>query len=66
MVITGYTYNPVTGIGSITYTYTLNDNTLNTSGSTVTFPVVVTDLDGDTANDNLDINIIDDCTARRK
>lgn len=60
LVITGYTYNPVTGIGSITYTYTLNDNTLNTSGSTVTFPVVVTDLDGDTATDNLDINIIDD------
>lgn len=60
LVITAYTYDPVTGVGSITYTYTLNDNTLNTAGSTVTFPVVVTDLDGDTANDELNINIVDD------
>ncbi|MGC1467812.1 MAG: tandem-95 repeat protein, partial [Sphingorhabdus sp.] len=60
LVITAYSYDPVTGNGSITYTYTLNDNTLNTSGSTVTFPIVVTDLDGDSANDDLNITIIDD------
>ncbi|HEX4874082.1 MAG TPA: VCBS domain-containing protein, partial [Sphingorhabdus sp.] len=60
LVVTGYSYNPTTGVGSITYVYTLNDNTLNTSGSTVSFPVVVTDLDGDAASDQLDIRIIDD------
>lgn len=60
LVVTGYSYNPTTGVGSITYTYTLNDNTLNTSGSTVSFPVVVTDLDGDAASDQLNIRIIDD------
>lgn len=60
LVITAYSYDPVTGNGSITYTYTLNDNTLNTAGSIVTFPIVVTDLDGDSANDDLNITIIDD------
>ncbi|MBK7163112.1 MAG: tandem-95 repeat protein [Sphingomonadales bacterium] len=60
LVITAYSYDPVTGNGSITYTYTLNDNTLNTAGSTVTFPIVVTDLDGDVASDDLNIKIIDD------
>ena len=28
-----YSYNPVTGLGSIGYVYTLNDNTLNTIGA---------------------------------
>ena len=65
LVITAYSYDPATGNGSITYTYTLNDNTLNTSGSTVTFPIVVTDLDGDTASDDLNINIIDDAPIAR-
>lgn len=60
LVITAYSYDPATGNGSITYTYTLNDNTLNTAGSTVTFPIVVTDLDGDVASDDLNIKIIDD------
>ncbi|MFN3620938.1 beta strand repeat-containing protein, partial [Sphingorhabdus sp.] len=60
LVITGYNYNPVTGIGSITYVYTLNDNTLNSNGESLSFPVVVTDLDGDVASDNLTINIVDD------
>jgi VCBS repeat-containing protein len=65
LVITAYSYDPATGNGSITYTYTLNDNTLNTAGSTVTFPIVVTDLDGDTASDDLNINIIDDAPIAR-
>ncbi len=65
LVITAYSYDPVTGNGSVTYTYTLNDNTLDTSGSTVSFPIVVTDLDGDTASDQLDIHIIDDAPTAR-
>ena len=60
LLVTAYAYNPVTGIGSITYVYTLNDNTLNTNGESISFPVVVTDLDGDVASDNLIINIVDD------
>jgi VCBS repeat-containing protein len=60
LVVTAYAYNPVTGIGSITYVYTLNDNTLNTNGESLSFPVVVTDLDGDVASDSLIIKIVDD------
>ena len=60
LVVTGYSYNPVTGVGSVTYVYTLNDNTLNTNGNSLSFPIVVTDLDGDVANDNLVIKIVDD------
>ncbi|MES2698815.1 MAG: DUF5801 repeats-in-toxin domain-containing protein, partial [Pseudomonadota bacterium] len=60
LVITSYSYNPATGVGSITYTYTLGDNTLNTNGTTVVFPITVTDLDGDSASDSLTITIVDD------
>jgi VCBS repeat-containing protein len=60
LLVTAYTYNPVTGIGSITYAYTLKDNTLNTNGESLSFPVVVTDLDGDVASDSLIIKIVDD------
>ena len=60
LVITSYSYNPVTGVGSLTYVYTLNDNTLNTTGNTLSFPIVVTDLDGDAASDTLVITIVDD------
>ena len=60
LLITGYTYDPVTGLGSITYVYTLNDNTLNTNGESLSFPVMVTDLDGDVASDSLIIKIVDD------
>ena len=60
LLVTGYTYDPVTGLGSITYVYTLNDNTLNTNGESLSFPVVVTDLDGDVASDSLIIKIVDD------
>ncbi|MBJ7388038.1 MAG: cadherin-like domain-containing protein [Sphingomonadaceae bacterium] len=60
LLVTGYTYDPVTGIGSITYVYTLNDNTLNTNGETLNFSVVVTDLDGDVASDSLIVKIVDD------
>ncbi|PBB90200.1 hypothetical protein CK215_22710, partial [Mesorhizobium sp. WSM3864] len=55
-----YIYNAATGVGSISYTYTLLDNTAgdNTHAS---FAVVVTDADGDGAPaGNLVINIVDD------
>src|SRR3546814_12735637 len=52
LVITAFTYDPVTGDGSITYEYTLADNTSGDDTS-VTFEVVVTDLDGDEASDDL-------------
>ncbi|OWQ92884.1 beta strand repeat-containing protein [Sphingopyxis witflariensis] len=60
LVINSYSYDPATGQGAINYTYTLNDNTLNNSGTNVTFDVVVTDLDGDAAEGDLTIRIIDD------
>jgi len=59
LVITGFTYDPVTGDGSITYEYTLGDNTSGDDTS-VSFEVVVTDLDGDEAADDLVITIVDD------
>ncbi len=65
LVITGYSYNPVTGQGSISYTYTLLDNTLNTDGSTVSFPITVADLDDDSASATLDIKIVDDAPTAR-
>ncbi|MBO9695796.1 MAG: VCBS domain-containing protein, partial [Sphingopyxis sp.] len=65
LVITGYSYDPVTGQGSITYSYTLNDNALNTGDTTVSFDIVVTDLDGDAATDTLDITIVDDAPTAR-
>jgi VCBS repeat-containing protein len=61
LVVTAYSYNPTTGVGSITYSYTLIDNTVNTDGTVVSFPIVVIDLDGDrSAPDTLDITILDD------
>ena len=55
-----YVYDAATGAGTISYSYTLLDNTSgnNTSAS---FAVVVTDADGDPAPaGNLVINIVDD------
>jgi len=59
LVITDYTYDPVTGDGTITYDYTLGDNTSGDDTS-VSFEFVVTDLDGDEASDDLVITIVDD------
>jgi VCBS repeat-containing protein len=54
-----YTYDPATGRGTITYSYTLLDNTIGTPRAS--FSVAVTDVDGDrTAGGNLVINIVDD------
>ena len=65
LVVTGYSYDPVTGKGSISYEYTLVDNELNPGNTTVSFDIVVTDLDGDTATDTLDITIVDDVPTAR-
>ena len=46
--------------GVYSYSYLLQDNTLNTAGSTDTFNVTVTDSDGDTATTSLVISIVDD------
>ncbi|MEM1053502.1 MAG: Ig-like domain-containing protein, partial [Pseudomonadota bacterium] len=59
LVVTGFTFDPLTGAGSITYEYTLADNTSGDDTS-VTFDLAVTDLDGDIATDELTINIADD------
>jgi|GEM_PF-1160960 len=64
LVITGYTYDPVTGKGTISYEYTLGDNTDEAEKSSVEFSLEIIDLDGDSTADNgpdsLVINIIDD------
>ncbi|MDK2759777.1 MAG: DUF5801 domain-containing protein [Sphingopyxis sp.] len=60
LVVTGYSFDPTTGEGSVSYVYTLIDNTLDGEGTTVSFDLVVTDVDGDAASDTLDINIVDD------
>ncbi|MDC8753021.1 cadherin-like domain-containing protein, partial [Erythrobacter sp. sf7] len=60
LVVTAYSYDPATGEGSITYTYTLNDNTLDPDGTEFPFDIVVVDLDGDVASDTVTISIIDD------
>lgn len=59
MVITGFTYDPVTGDGSIEYEFTLGDNTAG-DDTNVDFVIAVTDLDGDTASETLTITIVDD------
>ncbi len=59
LVVTGLTFDPVTGAGTISYEYTLKDNTLIDPDG-VSFPVEITDLDGEAAGGNLDVLIIDD------
>ncbi|MBV7266499.1 DUF5801 repeats-in-toxin domain-containing protein [Erythrobacter ani] len=59
LVVTDLTYEPVTGLGTITYDYTLADNT-DGDDTSVEIDIVVTDLDGDEAEDTLVISIIDD------
>ncbi|HUQ14157.1 MAG TPA: tandem-95 repeat protein, partial [Novosphingobium sp.] len=50
--------------GTIGYTFTLNDNTSG-DASSVTFAIVVTDRDGDTAPGNFTITIVDDAPTAR-
>ncbi|HEY1100488.1 MAG TPA: Ig-like domain-containing protein, partial [Myxococcota bacterium] len=65
LVVTGFSYDPVSGAGSIAYTYTLADNTL-TDPSNASFALVLTDGDGDSAPaGNLVITIVDDAPIAR-
>jgi len=65
LVVTGFSYDPVSGAGSIAYTYTLIDNTL-TDPSSASFALVLTDADGDSAPaGNLVIAIVDDAPIAR-
>ncbi|NYU01062.1 hypothetical protein HFK18_21615, partial len=59
LVVTGYSYNAATGAGSISYSYTLKDNTSGDTTSAV-FTIKVTDLDGDSKSGDLTIKIVDD------
>lgn len=65
LVVTGYSFDPATGEGAVTYVYTLIDNILDGDGATVSFPLVITDADGDAATDTLDIDIVDDTPTAR-
>nr|WP_275945685.1 retention module-containing protein [Aeromonas hydrophila] len=65
LIVTGINYNPVTGTGSVNYSYTLggsethtqpaNDNSFSES-----FSVVLVDTDGDNTSGSLDVVILDD------
>ena len=65
LLVTGVSYNPVTGVGSVTYSYTLNDNEThnkpaNDGALTESFNVVLTDLDDDTTSAGLDVVVLDE------
>ncbi|WP_253860404.1 retention module-containing protein [Aeromonas sp. CU5] len=65
LTITAVTYNPVTGEGQVSYSYTLGDNgdhtrPVNDTSLSESFSVVLIDSDGDTASDTLDVTILDD------
>lgn len=59
LVVTGYSFNPATGAGTISYTYTLLGNTSGDSTS-VSFALTITDTDGDVGSATLTVNIVDD------
>ncbi len=60
LLITGY--NPATG--TLTYTFTLTDNTSG-DATTQVFTITVTDTDGDTATSPFTVRIIDDVPTAR-
>ncbi|MGY6039148.1 retention module-containing protein, partial [Aeromonas sp. AE23HZ002T15] len=70
LLVTGISYNPVTGAGSVTYSYTLSDNETHTQPAndtalTESFGVVLTDSDGDSTSASLDVVILDDVPSVR-
>ncbi|WP_254924815.1 retention module-containing protein [Aeromonas sp. A35_P] len=65
LTVTGINFNAVTGTGSVSYSYTLNDSEthtqpVNDASLVESFNVVLVDTDGDTANGSLDVVIQDD------
>ncbi|MDH0474713.1 retention module-containing protein [Aeromonas caviae] len=70
LLVTGISYNPVTGIGSVSYSYTLNDNEVhnqpaNDTALTESFNVVLTDSDSDSTSASLDVVIRDDIPSTK-
>uniref|UniRef100_UPI003CF048BB retention module-containing protein n=1 Tax=Aeromonas rivipollensis TaxID=948519 RepID=UPI003CF048BB len=70
LLVTGISYNPVTGAGTVTYSYTLSDNEAHTQPAndtalTESFNVVLTDSDGDSTSASLDVVILDDVPSVR-
>ncbi|MGN4935152.1 retention module-containing protein, partial [Aeromonas rivipollensis] len=70
LLVTGISYNPVTGAGTVTYSYTLSDNEAHTQPAndtalTESFNVVLTDSDGDSTSAGLDVVILDDVPSVR-
>ncbi|MEH8119421.1 retention module-containing protein, partial [Aeromonas allosaccharophila] len=65
LTITAVTYNPVTGEGQVSYSYTLvnsETHTQPTNDASIgeSFSVVVVDSDGDNTSGSLDVVILDD------
>ena len=63
--LTGYTSNPATGGGVVTYTYTLSGNTLDHSvqgndSVSESIDISVTDDDGDSFNATITVTVVDD------
>ncbi|MFQ2188946.1 retention module-containing protein, partial [Aeromonas jandaei] len=67
--ITAITYDPVTGNGTVTYSYTLLDNEAHQQPANDTqlgenLVVTLTDDDGDTTSATLDITVLDDVPSQ--
>ncbi|MBO0400664.1 type I secretion C-terminal target domain-containing protein [Aeromonas veronii] len=65
LIVTGINFNVVTGTGSVSYSYTLNDNVAhaNADGNNSLFEdfaVSLIDSDGDSATNTLSVQIVDD------
>ncbi len=60
--ITGFALDAATGQGTVTYSYTLDDNVDHPANNdfSVDYNVVVTDTDGDSAGDVLSVAVLDD------
>ena len=70
LVVTGFSFDATTGVGTVDYSYTLEDNTLlhgpgNNGQNTLSLPfeVVVKDEDGSSATASLDVTIVDDVAS---
>ncbi|MBP4043348.1 retention module-containing protein, partial [Aeromonas sp. SrichE-2G] len=70
LVVTGISFNPVTGAGSVSYSYTLLGNEAHAQPADDTalsesFSVVLTDNDGDSTSASLDVVIRDDVPSAK-
>ncbi|WP_052450255.1 retention module-containing protein, partial [Aeromonas diversa] len=65
LTVTAISFDPATGAGSVSYSYTLLDNENHVQPGNDTslgesFAVVLVDEDGDSTNDSLDVTVLDD------